>query len=169
MSHLTEAFNWNVTQQNSHLFPERDDTSGETAAPGVPFAAMVLDKSGTVCYCHADAARLFHASAHTLVGRHVRELIPGLPFKPRTPGYNVAYAAFWASEEAQHGFCGVDSQGRAFGIRVAVDRLELEKRHQILLRLQLPLESAQLPGQHAASGNVVDARADRAEIPNAAE
>ncbi|MBI4289850.1 MAG: PAS domain-containing protein [Betaproteobacteria bacterium] len=169
MSHLTEAFNWNVTQQNSHLFSERDDSSGEALAHSVPFAAMVLDKSGTVCYCHADAARLFHASAHTLVGRHVRELIPDLPFKPRTPGYNVAYAAFWANEGAQHGFCGVDSQGRAFGIRVALDRLELEKRHQILLRLQLPVESAQLPRKHAASGNIAGARTHRAEIPDAAE
>jgi hypothetical protein len=165
MSHLTEALNWNVTQQNSHLFPEREVSGSEATAHGVPFAAMVLDKSGTVCYCHADAARLFHASAHALVGRHVRELIPDLPFKPRTPGYNVAYAAFWANEEAQHGFCGVDSQGRAFGIRVAVDRLELEKRHQILLRLQLPIESAQLTRQRAVAG----ARTDRAEIPDSAE
>jgi hypothetical protein len=165
MSHLTEASNRDVKQQNPHLFPGRDDSSGAAVAHGVPFAAMVLDKSGTVCYCHADAARLFHASAHALVGRHVRELIPDLPFKPKTPGYNVAYAAFWANEEAQHGFSGVDSQGRAFGIRVAVDRLELEKRHQILLRLQLPVESAQLTRQRAVAG----APTDRTEIPGSAE
>jgi len=169
MSQFTEALILDVTQRYPHLFPERHETGGETAAHEVPFAAMVLDRLGTVRYCHADAARLFGASAHTLVGRHVTELIPDLPFKPRTPGYNVAYAAFWAPDGSRRGFCGVDNEGRSFGLQIALDRLELEKHHQILLSLRLPAESAQLPERFAGSGNDVDMPADRADIPASAE
>lgn len=165
MSKFTETVNWNVTQQTSHFFSEGHESGGEAAAQGVPFAAMVLDRLGTVRYCHADAARLFRARAHTLIGRHVKDLIPDLPFNPRTPGYNVAYAAFWASENPRRGFCGVDSQGRSFGLQVALDKLELEKRYQILLSLRLPVESARLPEHCAGSSNGVGVRADQREIP----
>lgn len=122
---------------------------------------MVLDCVGTVRYCHADAARLFRAGAHTLVGRHVSELIPDLPINSRTPAYNVAYAKFWAPEGARRGFYGVDSQGRSFDLRIALDKLELEKHHQILLSLQLPVTTAEFPEQSTDSGNV--GRGNRSE------
>ena len=139
MSQFAEAFTRDVTRQYSHSFSEHQ-TSGEAATHGVPthgvpFAAMVLGKSGTVRCCHAEAARLFRASAQTLVGRHVRELIPDLPFNARTPGYNVAYTTFWASEGPQRGFCGLDRQGGSFGLQVALDRLDLQKHHQIFVAL----------------------------------
>lgn len=135
MSHSSEAHNLEVTQQNSHLFSERVETRRKAAAHRVPFAAMVLNRSGTVRSCHDDAARLFCASADALVGRHVSELIPHLPFKPRTPGYNVAYSTFWASEGPQRGFCGVDTQGRLFGLQVALRTPELDKHDQIIVAL----------------------------------
>ena len=135
MSHFSEAHTWEVTPQNSRLFSEQVETRGKAAAHRAPFAAMVLNRSGTVRYCHADAARLFCASARALVGRHVSELIPDLPFKPRTPGYNVAYSTFWASEGPQRGFCGVDTQGRSFGLQVALRTPELEKHDQIIVAL----------------------------------
>lgn len=139
-------------QQNAHSLSKGEKAGGDVAAYGTPFLAMVLDSLGTVRYCHADAARLFRAGAHTIVGRHVSELIPALPFNSRTPAYNVAYATFWAPEGPRRGFCGVDSQGRCFDLQVALDKLQLEKHHQILLSLQLPVISAQLPEQSADSG-----------------
>jgi PAS fold len=131
MSHV----NGDIRQQISHLFSVPDDIAGEAAAEGGAFATMVLDSSGTVRYCHDCAARLFRADAHALVGRHVRELIPDLPFKPATPEYNVAYATFWARESPQRGFCGVDSQGCLFGLQVALDRLDLERHPRIIVAL----------------------------------
>lgn len=158
MSHGTKAFEEDVMQQNSQLFSARDEPGAEAASHRVPFAAMVLDSLGTVRYCHADAARLFRAGARTLVGRHLSELIPGLPFNPMTPGYNVAYATFWAPEGSRRGFCGVDSQGLTFGLQVTLDRLNLEKHHQILLSLRLPMEAAPLPEPCTGSGKLADAR-----------
>lgn len=161
MCHFTAASNGEVTPQYSHLFSQ----PGEGAAHGIPIAAMILDRSGTVRYCHADAARLFHASPSTLVGRHVNELIPNLPFGRRTPGYNVAYATFWAPEGPPRGFVGVDGQGRSFGVQVVLDRLELEEHQQILLGLRLQVESAHLPEPCSDCGELVDVRTDWAARP----
>ena len=87
-----------------------------------------------------------------MVGRHVCELIPDLPFNSRTPAYNVAYATFWAPDGVRRGFRGVDRHGRSFDLQVALDKMELEKQHQILVSLRLPVMSAQLPEQCTESG-----------------
>ncbi len=166
MSQTIEAFNCNVTRQYSHLFSEGHEISGEAAAHEIPFATMVLDRSGTVRYCHADAARLFRSNAHTLGGHHVREVIPNLPFNPRTPGYNVAYATFWASEGPQRRFCGVDGQGGLFGLQVALDKLELQKRHQIIVSLAATGCTCSGAGTaRRCSGTGFDVRAHGTEIP----
>jgi hypothetical protein len=164
MPRVTEATSWDAAQPYSHLFSEGYETGGK-AANGFDFAAMFLDSLGTVRYCHADAARLFRAGAQTLVGRHVSALIPDLPFHSMTPGYNVAYATFWAPKGLQRGFCGVDNNGRAFGLQIEMDRLELEKQHLILLRLLLPVGSARLLEPYAGQGRGVGAQVHRAEIP----
>lgn len=161
MSRFTEASKEEVTKQYLHLFSGPD----VAAAREIPIAAMILDSSGTVVYCHADAARLFHASPSTLVGQHVSELIPDLPFDRRTPGYNLAYATFWAPEGPPRGFAGVDGQGRSFGLQLALDRLQLQKHQQILLGLRLQAEFAHLPESCAGCAGDVELRADRAAQP----
>ncbi len=113
---------------------------------------MILDRSGTVRYGHADAARLFRTSPNTLVGRHVTELIPEFPLDRRTPGYNVAYVAFWAPAGPPRTFSAVDAQGRSFAVRIALDRLELKKHQYILLSLRPQGESDRLPEPCNAGG-----------------
>ncbi|MBI4294006.1 MAG: hypothetical protein HY661_21225 [Betaproteobacteria bacterium] len=158
MSHFTEACGEAVTQKHSLPY----SGPGEAATQGIAVAAMILDRWGTVRYCDADAACLFHATPNTLVGRHVRELIPELPFDRRTPGYNVAYAAFWTPTGPSRSFSGVDSRGRLFGVWLALDRLELEKHQQILLRLRPHVESTHLPAPCIDGGEVAGVRADPA-------
>lgn len=104
--------------------------------PAGEFALMVLDKHGTVCQCDAAAARLFAAGAQQLIGKPVGELIPDMPLKPDTPGYNVAYAAFWASEACGREFRGRDGRGRAVCLELSLAGLAPEGGHQILLRLR---------------------------------
>jgi len=61
------ASNETITQRPPHLYPE----PGSAAGLGIAIAAIILDRSGTVRYGKADAARLFHISPNALVGRHV--------------------------------------------------------------------------------------------------
>ena len=96
MPYFSEAFNADITPGYSKSLCDLELTGSSATAHAIPFATMILDSLGTVRYCHADAARLFDASANTLVGRPVRDLIADLPFNSKTPGYNIAYASFWA-------------------------------------------------------------------------
>lgn len=102
-------------------------------------ATMVLDRLGTVRYCHDEAANLFGTRADSLIGKHIKALIPDLPLNARTPGYNIAYAAFWAPDGPRQGYCGVDSRGRSFGLQIALANRELEKKQQIVLSLRRSL------------------------------
>ncbi|MBI2959206.1 MAG: hypothetical protein HYY28_02745 [Betaproteobacteria bacterium] len=102
-------------------------------------ATIVLDRLGTVRYCHDEAADLFGSPALSLIGKHIKALIPDLPFNARTPGYNVAYAAFWAPDGPRQRYCGVDSLGRSFDLQIALESLELEKKQQIVLNLRRAL------------------------------
>lgn len=100
-----------------------------------PRATMVLDRIGIVRYCNADAAQLFAAGAESLVGKHISALVPDLPFSRRTPGYNLAYAAFWAPDGPCRRHSGVGSSGGSFDLHIALERLEVEGRQYILLSL----------------------------------
>ena len=134
MSQTSEILALNLTRQYSHVFSNERKTCGEAHAPKVPFAAIVLDRFGTGWYCNAEAAQLFRAGLHTLVGRHVKDLIPDLPFNSSTPGYNIAYATFWANVPPRR-FRGLDSQGNSFGLEVALHRPDLEHHYQIIVVL----------------------------------
>jgi PAS domain-containing protein len=126
-----------VTQQEIERHSsKRRNRSGNAAAHAVELATMVLDKSGIVRYCNAAAARLFRAKTLELARRHITALIPGLPFNAETPGYNVAYATFWATGGRWRLFGGADSEGRSLWLHVLLDKLELEGGHQILLNLR---------------------------------
>lgn len=104
--------------------------------PTTEGASMVLDELGTVCSCSSSTARLFGAGAQPLIGRPVRALIPDLPLRAATPGYNVAYAAFWAAEAPMRDFQALDNRGRPFCVAVSLEKLALEGRHQILVNLR---------------------------------
>ena len=61
------------------------------------FATVVLDAVGTVQCCNAAADALFGVGSGKLVGRELAALVPGVPIRPETPGYNIAYATFSAN------------------------------------------------------------------------
>lgn len=53
---------------------------------------LILDTKGCIQYCSAPA--MFSLGERELQGQPVTAVIPGLPFRARTPGYNVAYTRF---------------------------------------------------------------------------
>lgn len=126
-----------VTQQKIECRSSaRQKSSGNAAAHAVELATMVLDKSGMVRYCNAAAARLFRANTQKLARRHITALIPSLPFNAETPGYNIAYATFWAAAGRWQVFGGADSEGCSLWLQVLLDKLQLEGSYQILLNLR---------------------------------
>ncbi len=123
-------------------------------------ATIILDVLGKVVCCNHAAMRLFCDNLRPLAGRNIRALIPDFPLRPVTPGYNLAYATFWAAEGGWRQFSGRDSRRRLFRLEAGLDKCELESHRQILLNLR-PLREAPTVRQRRFSER-------RVRAPNAA-
>ncbi len=53
---------------------------------------FILDARGRVQFCSDPLP--FASPGEGLIGQSFRQLVPGLPLRERTPGYNVAYTRF---------------------------------------------------------------------------
>ncbi len=115
---------------------------GPTGAREAELATVILDTLGKVLSGNSAATRLFCDSTKPLSGRNIRALIPDFPFRPITPGYNLAYATFWAAEGGWRQFNARDSRRHLFRLDVALDKHELASRREIVLRLRPVRESA---------------------------
>lgn len=120
MHKFNQAIDQATQQQDALRLADSGQSGGAGAVREAPPAAIVMDCYGTVRHCSPDLAGLFQTRPRYLIGRHIRDLIPNLPLSPATPGYNAAYATFWAQTGEQRGFEGVDGQGRKFGLRIAL-------------------------------------------------
>jgi hypothetical protein len=127
-----------ASRKGSACFPSQlsDSNARRAAHPAEP-AVIVLDAYGTVCGCTPAAAELFGADMDAALGRHVTALVPSLPFRPSTPGYNVAYASFSPDEErAWQRLGAVDMRGRAFLLQGCLDALQWQGTHMIFVSLR---------------------------------
>ncbi len=116
----------------SLALPEQPRTPEHDASA---FPAIVLDRFGIVDQCNAAAGELF-GGALTLLGRPITGAIPGIPIRHGTPGYNLAYAAYWASHARYRRFTGIDCRGDAFDIDVRLECLPLNGVPRIALALR---------------------------------
>lgn len=83
--------------------------SGEAAKPSrnhlerrcaAEQAVLIVNARGAVDYCSNGAAGILGSSVEQILGQPIASVIPELPFKDTTPGYNVAYARFWSDRPA---------------------------------------------------------------------
>lgn len=58
--------------------------------------AFILDARGRIQFCSNPVS--FANSEHALLGKSILQLIPGLPLRETTPGYNIAYVRFTFSK-----------------------------------------------------------------------
>jgi len=160
MPQVTELSVRDITPQAPlHLF-EQCERLEKTGAGALDFATIVLDASGIIRYCDPEVVRLFGASTYMLLGQPIAALIPDLPLKANTPGYNIAYASFHSSAGSQRRFSGVHSQGRRFGLDVALAALKIEGGYHIRLNLRQAPAPYAATTQFAGRGGVAAARVD---------
>lgn len=107
--------------------------ASETQFPAGPMA--VLDKYGIVSFSTPAMGEIFKCSQHELEGRDVASLIPGLPLKTLTPGYNLAFADFWGNKGELLKFKGHSPNGERIPLAVSLNKLSIDNTPLILLRL----------------------------------
>ena len=110
--------------------------------PALASATLILDLAGRVLCCNPGASRLIAPDERATVGCQVRTLIPDLPLRAETPGYNLAYAIFWAVGESWRAFGLRDRQGQYHAIQVRLEIIELNGMKHIVVRVR----SRELPG-----------------------
>ena len=101
---------------------------------------LLLDTKGLVRYCN-DPDALQRAEAET-VGRHVGELIEGLPLRPTTPGYNVAWVRFAFGGDVRRRLRLRLPAGGVRPVDVGVKPLRVDRNHCLLVELRLACEPA---------------------------
>lgn len=124
-------------QQDSQVSPffRRPDIALVKRAVSEP-AIVVLDKHGVVTFSSAAAGALFQASPEQLEGLDMASLLPGLPLKRDTPGFNLAFADFWGSDGIWLDFKGALPNGQRIPLAVSLRKLRVENSYSILLGFQ---------------------------------
>jgi len=73
------------------------------------------------------------------VGLSVSAIVPELPFAMNTPGYNLAYAVFHATEGQWTRRTALSAQGLKVPVDIAVSKVTVAGKPCIALRLRPPL------------------------------
>lgn len=97
---------------------------------------LLLDINGHIRFCNAAARALFCRDGESLVGRAVSCILPALKLTNATPGYNVAYVAFWYPGDRWHAILGVDSHGDPVALEIALHELRLRDGHMFVATLR---------------------------------
>ena len=112
-------------------------TDDAAAAPSPELhGIVVVDTHGVVNFCSAAAARAFGTSAEGLAGKPIASLVPQLPLRSGTPGYNLAYALFWFPDQLWRAVEGRACDGRTVPLEISVSAARIDGKHQLLLTLR---------------------------------
>lgn len=125
-----------VLPASRHITP----ISGVRARAEAPTGnlTLVLDLRGRIRSCSPAAAQLFGIRAAAAIGTAVRTLIPDLPVREDTPGYNLAFVAFRFPDNDWAAYRGVDGRGQPFEIEVSIEQMTLDGRFGLVLALRQP-------------------------------
>lgn len=122
--------------------PSRLDRNAAHAEP----ALAVLNKQGIVRFSNPAMARLFGCSHEDLDGREVGTLLPGLPIRKRTPGYNLAFAEFCGRQAGGLDIVGCSPTGMSIPVKVALRKVRIDRNDLILLGLHVASMPAEPDG-----------------------
>lgn len=128
---MVSAFNAMLLTQ-----PDAGNCVRNRAAPPTDGSTLILNQSGQVRLCSLAAGQLFGYEISRVIDMHISALIPDLPLRGNTPGYNLAFAHFSPSGTRWRRFHGRDATGRRFPLSVAIDYLTLDRGRGFVLNIQ---------------------------------
>lgn len=106
----------------------------------------VLDKFGTVNFCTQAMAILLKRSPCEIDGYAIASIIPGLPLKISTPGYNLAFAKFWGDNNQPLRLNAHFGNTNFLDFLLLINTLSIDDTPLILLRL-FPCNKPAVPGR----------------------
>lgn len=127
-----------ATAFNEMLLSMPDPGTGtrNRAAPQPDNTTLILNQSGQIRLCSLAAGQLFGYEISRVIDMHISALIPDLPLRGNTPGYNLAFAHFSPGRAQWRSFHGRDAAGRRFPISITIDYLKLDRGRGFVLNIQ---------------------------------
>jgi PAS domain S-box-containing protein len=124
---LTKAFEMTrKAAQNDHPIPQPTDGN----------AIITIDTEGRITECNHEAEELLGWDADDQRGRAATSVIPTLPFSPKTPGYNLAYAIFHAANGIWMPRVAIAQDGRSVCVDTALSSAVVDSVRHITLSLR---------------------------------
>lgn len=99
-------------------------------------AMLILDLPARIRYCCAAAGRLFRRRADGMIGHPVAALLPDLPLRDNTPGYNLAYVVFHFPSAGWQRLRGSDAAGSHLALDVSIGTMMFEGRRGLVMTLR---------------------------------
>lgn len=99
-------------------------------------AVIVTDISGSITEVSPAAAAMLGQAPDALLGNALKSIIPGLPFAPETPGYNLAYTGLYAIEDLWLRRSAQSADGQEMPIEVALASASMNDNRYIVLTLR---------------------------------
>ncbi|MBS0352396.1 MAG: diguanylate cyclase [Proteobacteria bacterium] len=99
-------------------------------------ATLILNQGGQIRLCSLAAGQLFGYEISRVIDMHINALIPDLPLRGNTPGYNLAFAHFTPGGTRWRRFHGRDAAGRRFPVSITIDYLKLDRGRGFVLNIQ---------------------------------
>lgn len=149
------------TRQPGLQPPPRSRTSDRIWRLG----ALILDSKGVVRFCSPALARFAGFDRSGLAGKHVRSLIPALPFNAGTEGYNVAFAAFTAARHDVEHWALKSADGRSLQVKGSITMLRTDSGFLFCLDLDDCAEAAAAADRRNAALSATRAAAANANRP----
>ena len=97
-------------------------------------AVLLLDLAGCVQYCHRP--QLLGYESATLTGLSLGTLIPDLPLRANTPGYNLAYAGLAFADNASRRCQMLTPNGSSHAVDVSLLTVRSGQRFGLLALLR---------------------------------
>ena len=99
-------------------------------------AMVVVDAHGLIRHCSGEAAELFAASPHALRGRSLADVMPQLPLRRETPGYNLAFLLMNFAPGAWHRASVRAHDGSARVVEFSLALMRLGRQTWLLMNLR---------------------------------
>lgn len=113
---------------------ETPDAASTAAEDGT----VLVDLEGRICFCSPGVGEMFGCNPEERIGGPVTALIPGLPLRMGTAGYNLAYARYWFPNSEWLRFEAVDTSRRFFSVDLSIRALPLPEMRGLTLVLRRP-------------------------------
>jgi diguanylate cyclase (GGDEF)-like protein/PAS domain S-box-containing protein len=96
---------------------------------------LLADLSGVVRFCSESVARLAGTTVGALTGKAVAEVLPGLPLRAQTPGYNLMFTAFRAGEDSAYSVGLLRADGSFVPVQASLSAAAIQGSRMLVVQL----------------------------------